>query len=372
MSITYNIFKVRIDLDRIRRNFAAVKERCANPIPVIKADAYGHGLIPVAGVLAGAGVGRMAVGTVGEAVDLRKSGFGGTIISLLGPQLDQDYPACVEYDITPFTFTADHLRRLNAAAGAKILPVIVKFDTGMSRLGFAPDQAERVASLLADCPRVKAVMAASHFATADDPAEEAYARAQAEAFMRGVRGLREAGLPVEACMANTGGIFAYPEYHFDAQRPGISLYGCNPLKGTAWEGKCAPVSQAMTVSTRIVSVHDIAAGTSVSYGRTFKAPRDMRIAIAACGYADNYSRGISGKGEMLVRGGRAKICGRVCMQLTAVDVSDIQNVSPGDEVFILGGGPNGVTPDELAAWWGTIPYEVFCLLGQNPREYYGG
>lgn len=372
MSITYNIFKVRIDLNRIRRNFAAIRERCANPIPVIKADAYGHGLVPVAGVLAADGAENLAVGTVGEAVDLRKSGFGGTIISLLGPQLDQDYPACAEYDITPFVYTPEHLRRLNSVAGSRVLPVIVKFDTGMSRLGFAPDEADRIASLLADCPGVKAVMAASHLATADDPAEEGYVRVQAEAFRRGVRGLREAGLAVGACLANTGGIFAYPEYHFDAQRPGISLYGSNPLKGTIWEDKCAPVTPAMTVSTRIVSVCDISAGTSVSYGRTFKAPRDMRIAIAACGYADNYSRGISGKGEMVIRGRRAKICGRVCMQLTALDVSDINEVSPGDEVFVLGGGANGVTPEELAGWWGTIPYEVFCLLGQNPREYYWG
>jgi alanine racemase len=171
-------------------------------------------------------------------------------------------------------------------------------------------------------------------------------------------------------LVNSAGILAYPELHFDGQRPGISLYGSNPFWGTRWEAKGQSLLPAMEVMAPILSVHDLAKGQTISYGRTFTAPRDMQVAIVACGYADNYSRSLSNKGWMLVHGKRAPVIGRVCMQLTAIDITHIPQTRPGDQAYVLGGqGKERILPEELARWWGTITYEVFCLLGQNPREY---
>jgi len=240
----------------------------------------------------------------------------------------------------------------------------------MSRLGFHVDEASSVADTLDGLEHVRAVLACSHLATADDPAQAEYAREQGGRFDRILRTLHSRGLDVRGSLANSGAIFGHPELHHDLQRPGIALYGGNPFHGTDWEAKGQGLRQAMDVSSRLVQTRTIPAGQSVSYGRTFTAPRDMRIGIVAVGYADNYSRGVSGKAWMLVRGMRVPVLGRVCMQLTAVDLSAVPEASVGDEVFVLGGeGVNAISADELAAWWGTITYEVFCLLGQNRREY---
>jgi alanine racemase len=175
---------------------------------------------------------------------------------------------------------------------------------------------------------------------------------------------------VRGSLANSGAIFGHPALHHDVQRPGIALYGGNPFFGTAWAEKGAGLAPCMDATTRLVQVRAIHAGQTVSYGRTFRAARDMRVGIVAVGYADNYSRGLSNTGSMLVHGRRVPILGRVCMQLTAVDLSAVPEAVAGDEVYVLGGqGPERISADELAAWWGTITYEVFCLLGQNSRTY---
>ncbi len=372
MTIWYNHLRTRIRMRALVDNYALIRSRCANPAPVIKSDAYGHGLHQAARAFFEAGARTMAAGTVGEAAALKDVAPEAEVISLLGPLDTADYACVCERDIVAFVGSTEQLLRLEEAArlSGTTVRVALKFDTGMARLGFGADEAAGVADTLHGLDHVRATMACSHLATADDPGQVEYAHEQGARFAKIVGTLHARGLDVRASLANSGAIFGHPGLHHDLQRPGIALYGANPFHGTSWEDKGRGLLPAMQVSSRVAQIRTIPAGQSVSYGRTFTAASEMRIGIVAVGYADNYSRGLSGKASMLVHGRRVPVLGRVCMQLTAVDLSGVPEAVAGDDVFMLGGeGPAAITAEELAAWWGTITYEVFCLLGQNPREY---
>ena len=372
MGIWYNHIRTRVRLDALLDNFSLLRRRVSNPAPIIKSDAYGHGLKEVGTALFSAGAGTMAAGTVGEAAVLKETVPEVEVISLLGPVDAADYAMVCEKDIVAFAGQTEQLLRLDEAARQAGVPVrvAIKFDTGMSRLGFDVDEAGAVADTLDGLTHLRAVMACSHLATADDPDQAGYVGEQAERFARALHALRTRGLDVRGSLANSGAILGHPETHHDLQRPGIALYGANPFHGTSWEDVGRGLRQGMDVVARLVQVRTIPAGRTVSYGRTFTAPTDMRIGIVAAGYADNYSRGLSSRAQMLLRGSRVDVLGRVCMQLTAVDLGPVPDADVGDEVHLLGGpGENAISAEELAAWWGTITYEVFCLLGQNPREY---
>ncbi|WP_028578180.1 alanine racemase [Desulfomicrobium escambiense] len=372
MSIWYNHVRTRIRMGAIVDNFTLIRGRAANPAPVIKSDAYGHGLRETARALFAAGARTMAAGTVGEAAVLKETTPGAEVISLLGPIDAADYGLVCEHDIIPFAGSSEQLLLLEEAASRAGVPVRValKFDTGMSRLGFGADEAGGVADLLEGLGNVRAVMAASHLATADDPDQDGYAQEQAGRFEGILHALHARGLDVQGSLANSAAIFGHPRTHHGLQRPGIALYGGNPFHGTGLAHLGQGLKQGMDVASRLVQVRTIPAGRTVSYGRTFTATQETRVGIVAVGYADNYSRGLSSRAQMLVHGRRVDVLGRVCMQLTAVDLGPVPEAAVGDEVFVLGGpGGNAISADELAAWWGTITYEVFCLLGQNPREY---
>jgi len=372
MSIWYNHVRTRIHLPALVHNFTLIRSHAANPAPVIKSDAYGHGLSQAAKVFFEAGARTMASGTVGEAAVLKDVTPEVEVISLLGPLDAADYRCVCERDIVAFVGSTEQLLLLEEAArlSGTTVRVALKFDTGMARLGFGADEAAGVADILDGLEHVRATMACSHLATADDPEQAEYACEQGTRFARIVETLHARGLDVRASLANSAAIFGHPALHHDLQRPGIALYGANPFHGTSWEDKGRGLKASMQVSSRLVQIRTIPAGQSVSYGRTFTAASEMRIGIVAVGYADNYSRGLSGKASMLLHGRRVPVLGRVCMQLTAVDLGDVPQAAVGDEIFMLGGeGPSAILADELATWWGTITYEVFCLLGQNPCEY---
>ncbi|MFA7165872.1 MAG: alanine racemase [Desulfoplanes sp.] len=374
MTIWYNLVRTRIDLSVLEHNFRLIKANAPCPIPVVKSDAYGHGLGAVATMLARCGAQTMAIGTVREGMALRLVPFSGKILSLLGPLGHEDYPALWEYDIMPLVGRKEQLELLEeeGARQGTSLDIALALDTGMGRIGFTPKNMTWVRDWFRKSKWVHPYLACSHLATADEPESREFVLQQGRVFSSMCDSLEEGGIVLQRCLANSAAIQAYPELTFDAQRPGITLYGSSPFAGTSWEDKGKGFCPAMEVCTNIVSVHDLAKGAPISYGRTFYAPEDMRVAIVAVGYADNYSRGLSNKGEMLVHGQRAKIVGRVCMQMTAVDVTHIPGVAAGDTVYLLGGeGEHPISPEELAGWWGTIPYEVFCLLGQNQREYVG-
>ncbi|WP_462324273.1 alanine racemase [Desulfoplanes sp.] len=375
MTIWYNHVRARIDLKILENNFRLIAAKAPGPIPVVKSDAYGHGIGPVASLLARCGAETMAIGTVGEGAALRLVPFAGKILSLLGPLLPEEYPMMWEYDIMPFVCREEQLRLIEEEGKrqGRVLDVALALDTGMGRIGFAPGGIGKVRSWLEKAEFVRLHMVCSHLATADEPKSRDFVLHQGDVFTGMCDDLAGGGLAFKRCLANSAAIQAYPELAFDAQRPGITLYGSNPFAGTEWEAKAEGLRPAMDVTTRIIAVHDLAKGAPISYGRTFYAPHDMRVAIVGAGYADNYSRGLSNRAEMVVHGQRVPIVGRVCMQMTAVDISHVPSAVPGDTVHLLGGqGDNPVTPEDLAGWWGTIAYEVFCLLGQNEREYTAG
>ena len=374
MTIPFNSLRVVVDLAAIRANYQLLKERGTTLFPVVKADAYGHGLIPVAKTLAAAGATTFCVGSVDEACVLRGQ-IGGRVVSLLGPLTEADYEKIEACDVLPFVGRAEQLARLSRQgqrAGRK-LPVALKFDTGMGRLGFSWQEVEAVIEALESSPGVTVALVSSHLATSDEPEALDYVDLQRDRFATVVASLRGAGHVFEANLANSAALLSRPDLLFDAQRPGITLYGGNPFHGTRLSYLGRGLTPAMTVSAPVLAVHDVAAGESLSYGCTFTAMHPMRVAVVGAGYADGLARSLSGRGQMALHGKRAPILGRVCMQLTILDVTNIPEAAPGDEAVVLGGGgPAAVSPEELAGWWGTISYEAFCILGLNPREYVGG
>ncbi len=370
MGIGYNEIRTEISLSAIEHNLEHIRSKCANPIPVIKADAYGHGLSATAETLANCGVKSLAAGTVSESVALREIPFSGEILSLLGPVKAEDYPNIVRFSIVPFIGNFEQLHKLEKTSCNQPIAVALKFSTGMSRLGFEPGQTAQVAKTINRMENIKPVYLCSHLAAADSPEQKEFTTNQANTLEHIDKTLKEPGIKCQRCLANSAATLSRPDLHMDAQRPGISLYGGNPFHGNEWTEKGEGLQQAMQVKAPIMETRELERGQSISYGRTFRAPHKMRVAIVACGYADNYSRGLSNTGWMLVRENRAPILGRVCMQLTAVDVTHIPQAQPGDWAYLLGGpGKATIRAEELAKWWETISYEIFCQLGQNQRFY---
>ena len=372
--IDYNKLRVRINLDNLRHNYRIYRKLHDNVIPVIKSDAYGHGLAEVSRALEPEGVRTFAVGFVNEAAKLREIGCKARILALLGPVDDADVALLWKHDVLAAISHMDQLKKVAAAAEVNgPLSIGLKFDTGMRRLGFLPGELDEVVRVI-KASQLTPVMASSHLASADVPEHRANVEGQIATFRSMVDHLAGAGYPVEANIANSAGALAFEECRLDSLRQGITLYGGNPFDGTPLESLGREFKPAMEVTAPVMQVHALARGESISYGWTFTAERDSVVAVIGVGYADNYSRGLSNTGEMLIHGKRVPIRGRVCMQMTAVDVTDLMGegrpVVPGDRAYLLGGpGTETITPKELAGWWGTIDYEAFCLLGMNPREY---
>ncbi|MFI3271611.1 MAG: alanine racemase [Pseudomonadota bacterium] len=378
MTITYNKTRAHVHLDAIVKNFKLVADRVKRPMPVIKSDAYGHGVVEVGLALEAVGAREAGIGMICEGVTLRKGGFKGDIVALLGAHDDADAMDCVHHDIIPMVFDMAGLERmakaysLTQSAHANPAPVRIglKFDTGMARLGFTEHDVPTLCQALKAYPMLNPYLAASHLAVADDPKQMDATKAQGDMFARIMHGLREHYPQILGSLANTAASLAYPELHWDIQRPGIALYGSNPLRHTELESFGAGLTPTMSVETPILQVHALPKGKTSSYGRTFTADKDMTVAVIAAGYADIFSRSSSNKGYVLIHGQRAPILGRVCMQTCMVDVSHIQNVAAGDAAWLMGepnNDPNAISCDELADIWGTISYEALCLLGMNTR-----
>lgn len=372
--IDYNKLQVHIHLDNLRHNYRLYRKLHDNVIPVIKSDAYGHGLAESCRALESEGVRTFAVGFVSEAAKLRQAGCKTRILALLGPVDDADVELLWEHNLLAAISHMDQLKKVAAAAETNgSLDIGLKFDTGMRRLGFLPGELDEAIKVI-KASRLTPVMASSHLASADEPGHKANVEGQIAIFESMVDRLADAGYEVEANIANSAGALAFERARMDSLRQGITLYGGNPFVGTELESMGREFKPVMEVSAPVMQVHALKKGESISYGWTYTAERDSVVAVIGVGYADNYSRNLSNTGAVLLHGKRAPIRGRVCMQMTAVDVTAHMNegrmVAAGDRAWLLGGpGPETITPKELALWWKTIDYEVFCLLGMNQREY---
>lgn len=365
---------VHINWEHFRRNIGVLMQQGHALMPVIKADAYGHGAQKAAEELERLGIGWAAAGTLREAAMIRDAGFSGHIVSLLCRVPDNDdVQLAREKRLAPLIHNREGLNAVRSAmrkTGADTpLEIAVKVDTGMGRLGFPLEEMEHVAETLAESPEITPLVQVSHFAVADDPAEDAYTMHQRDIFYRAAE-IMHRRFPLMRCsLGNTAGLVEHVTERDDICRPGLALYGYDPLYGTAHEGICGPLLPVMEVSAPLLSVHPLHRGESVSYGRTYTAASERLVGWVAIGYADGYRRNPAPGTCMCINGTRVPVIGRVAMQMTCVDLTDLPvPPSPGDRVYVLGGPGNAVSAQELAEWWGTIPYEVLCLLGKNRTE----
>ena len=285
MSCTFTPSRCHIRLGALVRNFSRMG-RPDRLMPVIKSDAYGHGMTEVAHALDAAGARHFAVGTVAEGICLRQDGLAQTILPLLGCQNDEDGQQASACGLTPLITGFEALEKAAALSSpADPWGVAIKLDTGMSRLGFSAEDIPALLERLRACPGLKPTLAVSHFPCADMPEKEDFTRRQLEKFTAMTDSLRAAYPALKRSLANSAGTMGWPESRFELCRPGFSLYGGNPFRGTAWEERGAGLEPVMEVSAPLLQVRRLKPGEGISYGQTFIAPREMSVAVVGAGYA---------------------------------------------------------------------------------------
>lgn len=371
---TYPRVEAEIDLGAIRDNFAAMRGRLRDDtkmIAVVKTDAYGHGAVRIAEMMEPeAYIWGFAVATTEEAVELRRAGIRKPILCL-GFVFPQDYDLLVRLQIRPATFKLSMARQLSEAASraGMILPVHLAVDTGMGRIGFQvceedADEAAEIAKL----SNLKVEGLFTHFARADERDKD-YTQEQFRKYCRFEQMLEKRGVSIPLRhAANSASIMELPGTHLDAVRAGITIYGIYPSDEV--DRNLMPMKPAMSLISHICYIKKVPAGTSISYGGTFVTERESRIATIPVGYGDGYPRSLSNKGSVLIRGRRAPIVGRVCMDQFMVDVTEIE-AEEFDRVTLLGqDGKDAVTADELGRLSGRFPYELVCDISKRvPRVY---
>ncbi len=376
MSCAFSPARCHIDLSALLRNFS----RCGNPenlMPVVKSDAYGHGLLRVTQALTGAGARRFAVGTPDEGRYLREQGQRGLILPLLPPLSDEDWAVTRHYALTALVCSFEELERAaSIGTGTDPLPVAIKLETGMHRLGFREEQLPALIDKLHATPTLRPVMTVSHCSCADIPEKQTVTTSQICLFSEMAGTLRNAFADIDRSLFNSAGTL---ETNFrcnicDIARPGIALYGGNPFANTSLAHLGRHLEWVMSLQSVVVQVTELRKGESVSYGQIFTADRNMRLAVVAVGYANGVPRSLSNRMHALIHGRRVRQTGRVCMNMTMFDVTDLPGVRDGDAVWLFGGeaapGETPVTPQEWADATGTISYEVLCVVGSMNKRVY--
>jgi len=359
-----------IDLDALRWNFRQIREKVGPKVKIlsmVKANAYGHGAAAVARTLAAEGAHAFGVATLEEGIELRHAGIRQPIIVLAGVYLEQ-LDLFLQYDLIPVLHEVETLRVLEKSVAARglTLPIHLEIDTGMGRIGFLDSRIDDWLPELSKLNALKLEGVFSHFADGET-ASEAYTENQLKSFRIVTERLRHAAfVPSLIHMAKSGAIITVPDSHLAMVRPGLILYGIYPAPDMAKEIHLKPV---LSWKSRILQLKRLPRGSSVGYGRTFTTQKDSLIATLPVGYADGYHRLFSNRASVLVRGERAPVVGRVSMDLTTVDVTDIAGVQQGDEVVLLGRqGDNEISADEMAGWSNTISYEILTSISARvPR-----
>ena len=359
--------RARIDLDALAHNFALARD-LAGPelglLGVVKANAYGHGAVSVAKTLEAQGVGALGVATPREGLELREAGIKAPIFLLAGP-FSAPGDLLVEYGLTPFIFNRAQMAHLEKTL-SKPLEFHLKVDTGMTRLGILPDQIPDFLKDLKNYPHLSLKGVLSHLAQADETFAGPTA-SQYEIFAQTEAILKKEIPGVEFFhIANSAAILGKQLGPCNWARPGLMLYGANPHPRLEEGKKLKPV---MHLETQILSLKEVPAGAAVSYGGDWVASRKSRIAVLPVGYADGYHRSLGNRAEVLIDGKRVPVVGRVCMDLSMIDVTDFPEVDLGSTVTLWG---PGLPAEEVADWAGTISYELFCGVSPRvPRIYEG-
>ncbi|WP_177505116.1 alanine racemase [Anaerosinus sp.] len=359
----------QIDLSAIRHNVKLIKSRIKNNAKmcaVVKADAYGHGAIAVAKEAVAAGADYLAVAILDEALELRNAGFKEPIL-ILGFTPDRQTQQLVEYDIEQAVFTLQAAEALSkeAVRQGKRARVHIKVDTGMHRIGIQPNQAGAFAEAIAALPGVEIVGLFSHFAKSDYE-DKTFACEQLEKFNQAIADIEQRGINIPLKhIANSAAILEMPQAHFDMVRAGVILYGLWPSDEVKHSTDLRPV---MKLIAKVAYVKELETGNGISYGQIFRTKRKSLIATLPIGYADGWSRLLTGKAKVLIHHQLAPVVGKICMDQCMVDVTDIAGVKQGDIVILFGDGK--LSADEIANWLGTINYEVVCMVSKRvPRVY---
>ncbi len=359
-----------IDLNAIRHNFRVLRKLAgtAKILTVIKADAYGHGMLPIVKLLVREKVDFIGLSNLNEGITLRRAGIK-TPILLFETTLAEQAKAIIDHELTPTVCTHELAVALNRYAQKcrRIVDIHVKVDTGMGRLGVWYEEALGFIKKLSRFSNLRIQGICTHFPSADT--DRAFTQKQIQQFSALVGQLKRSGLNIPYVhAANSMGLAGYKAPILNLARPGLMLYGLYPRPELERRISLRPV---MSVHSKVIFLKRIEKGRSISYGRTFIAPRPMTVATLPIGYSDGYLRGLSGKADVLIGGRRCPVLGRVTMDQIVVDVSKVKNPRLGMPVVILGKqGKNKICAHELAQLAHTIPYEIVCSLGSRlPRVY---
>ncbi len=360
-----------INLDNIVHNIKMVKEnvsRETSVMAVVKADAYGHGVIQVARKALKAGADRLAVAIPEEGIELRKAGFE-IPIQVFGEILEDQWPLLVDYNLIATVCKLETIKGLDKISKKreKITKVHVKIDTGMGRIGVFPEEAVDFIKKAKKFSNIEVEGIITHHAKADEEDKE-YTYNQWNKFQKIIDELEKEGIDIPIKQAaNSATIIDLPKMALDVVRPGIMMYGMPP----SHEVKDFPLKPVLSWKTKIVYLKELPKGHGISYGATYVTDKKRKIATLPLGYADGYHRVLSNKAEVLINGERAPIRGRICMDQFMVDVTNIDDVEIGDEVVLIGKqGNDEITATELADLAGTINYEITCSISKRvPRVY---
>lgn len=366
--------EAHVDAGALRHNLQQVQDHIGSGsrvLGVVKADGYGHGAVDTARTLVDAGAWGLAVSLVEEGVELREASVHAPVV-VLGGVYPGSEDVVVHRQLTPVVWNTEHLARLSAAvvrAGARALPVHVNVDTGMSRLGVLPDQIGPVLDWLrADAGRtlrLEGMM--THLACADDPDDDFTSVRQLGQFKACLEATWARRLePSLRHVCNSAGMVRFREAHYDMVRPGIALYGAASDARVQLPG----LRMAMSLSSRILGIRALPAGTRVSYGGKHRLEQDAKLAIVPVGYGDGYIRGMSGRASVLVRGHSCPVVGNITMDVCMVDVTHLPDVREGERVTLLGcQGSARIDAHDWARWGDVLPYEVVCGLSKRvPRR----
>jgi alanine racemase len=366
--------RVEISLAALRANFFRIKTLAPGRavLAMVKADAYGHGMVECAETLEAAGADCFGVAEVVEGMELRENHIRQPVFILAGI-LPEMVPALFDFHLTPVLVDATCLDLLSreAVRRERAMTLHLKVDAGMGRQGCSLAELSGILEKIHVLPGLVLGGIMAHFPMADDPDSDSTNRITA-AFCREVA--KSADLLPETVtlhLANSGGIFYFPASHQNMIRPGISLYGCYPDGARGRMHADLPLDPVMRMISRIVQIKEVPTGTGLGYGHIYTTRRPSRIAVIAAGYEDGYLRCLSNRAWALVKGKRVPVVGRISMNLTMLDITEVDGVCSGDEVVLLGRqGNEEISADEVADWMGTINYEVLCLFGNlNKRVY---
>ncbi len=374
MSLCSHTTKTEVDLGALAYNYHQLRQLAPPSVKflaVVKADAYGHGAIPVSKKMEELGTDFLGVATVKEGVELRNGGIKKPILVLSGIY-QEDAEEVLDYQLTPMVYRLEIAEALSAAARkkGKKIPVHIKVDTGMGRIGVFFEEAPVFANRMRRFGNLEIEGVASHFSTADE-GNSSFTEEQLKRFSRTIEEMKKLDIDPPFChIANSAALVNLPAAYFTLVRPGIMLYGSYPSPSLKTK---VSLRQVMSWKSRIADLKKVPVGYPISYGRTFVTERPSFIAAIPVGYADGYNRLLSNRGEVLIKGRRAPVVGRVCMDWTMVDVTAIPGVEVGDEVVLMGSqSGQEITPEEMGEWIGTISYEILCSVGKRVQRIYKG